>query len=289
MKKLAKILPTASFVLIVFAFISFVWSYQQNGMAAKELKYDEIVVLENAEYNEENEGKLVATYANLQLQEPAVDTDYNLKVNCAILYRKVEMYQYYLSNDSVYKKYLGYSGKNIKGLHGEKYNNPEFPEEYKSKVMLGKVFIGDGELFLGQGLLETLIKTYNQSENKFVQLDPDITIPGFTKDDEGVFSNSKSDNPAIGDIRINYQYLTLNSLGKVLIVGKQQGREIVPAEDSFSTIDLSSKTLEELKENNLSDHSKDAKMLAYVAVVELAVAAAVFVVSLVRSKKRRAF
>lgn len=286
MRKLIKKTPLISIALVIFAFISIVWSNQQSGMAVAESVFDEIVMLDNTKFNEENEGKLVAVYSDLQLLKAAVDPDTGLKVKCGILVKKAEMYQYTLVGDNVYRKYLGYSEKNIRGRRGENYNNTEFPEEYQNKAFLGDVRIGDGDLLLGNDLLKSLVRTNFSSEStKYQLLNPDIKIPGFNKDAEGNFTNSQGEKPEIGDIRISYHYLTLKSLGKVLVVGRQQDGEIV-ADKDISVISTTATNIEQLKnEMSTGNHQKTSQVLKIMAIVELAAAVVIFIISRIKSKK----
>ena len=287
MKKLIRKTPLAAIILVICAFISVVWADQQEGMAVDASKLDEIVMLENAEYNEENEGKLVAVYSDLLLTKAPTDPETGLKVNCGILVKNVEMYQYTLIDDEVYKKYLSYSEKNISGRHGEKYKNVEFPAKYKKEAILGDVCIGDSELMLGHDLLKTLVRTqFSGDVLTYQKLNPDFEIPGFTKDAEGNFTNSQAEKPQIGDIRISYHYLTLKSLGKVLVVGRQQGNEIVAGGEKISTISTTSQNIEQYKaELANGNHQKTANVLLIMGIVEVAAAAVIFIISRIRSKK----
>lgn len=287
MKKLIDKVPLAAVVLIVFAFISVVWASQQSDMAVNDAKYDDIVTLSAPEADPDNEGRLVAVYDKLTLYSGPTENETGLHLGCAILVRVTDMYQYVLEDDTVYRMYSPVSNKNIKGRNGELYENPEFPEEYETKVMLGDVLIGEeGKLRLGQGILESLIKTdFSDGKGLWEQLDPDIEIEGFTKNSSGTFSNSKTDKPKIGDIRIRYYYLTCKALGEVLTVGRQEGDEIVWAGDSLSEISLTSKNIEELKAEKLDDHASASRGLYIIGALEFAAAVAVLAVSAVKRRK----
>lgn len=288
MKKLIVKLPLAAIVLIVFAFISLVWANQQKGMTVDEKKFDEIVFVEDGQYHEENEGKPVAVYSDLWLLKSPKDPDTGLKLGCGVLIKNVGMYQYTLSYDSVSKTYSGKSEKNIRGRHGEKYDNVEFPEKYKRTAILGEVCIADSELEIGSDLLSTLARDFLDGKGlPFQKLNEDVEIKGFKKDSEGNYFSGNPDKPQIGDIKISYSYLTLKSLGKVLVVGTQQNGEIVAGDGDISVISTSSKNLDELRaELTNGEHGKTSKNLFIMAGIEALAALGVIAVNAIITKKR---
>lgn len=253
MKKIILKLPTATVVLIILAIFFGIWGADQ--MIANNRAGDlEIIAVEDGNALSENEGKNILTTGKLNILEAPVDKEFGVTANGLVLVRTVEMYQYYTFDDSVYKGFSNIQRDDIKGEKGEKYTNPDFPDEYKNAVFYSKAAIGNGGLIVDESLLDAISRKQSLVENLVDKVDvEDVKIKGFKPCEDGYYTNANPDDWQLGDIRIKYSYLPADAFNTVTAVGVQQDGKIIPKESYISCISDSEKTVDDILSHYVGD------------------------------------
>ncbi len=287
-KNFIKKVPTASIVLVIIAAFFLISGICQQRLSKGADYFTDAIDVENCEYKTENDGKYVCISGTPKMDKASVDPVTGVTAKGFLLCRKVEMYQYILEDDAVYKRFSTVQEKNIKGRNGEKYENPAFPEELSSAVILGEASMG--EFKLGQRYLRTLAeadKGYLTGDYSFV----DVKELPYYKNDKGFktiagkyYTNSNSSEWKIGDIRISYTYLPEDSFKNLTVFGMQKNGYIGDGDDEstgYITDTLTSSR--EISDSLFSQSSSAAQGLFILTGI---LTAAAVIVYFVRNKKK---
>lgn len=273
MKKIILKLPTATIVLIILAIFFGIWGADQmiaNNRAGEVV----IVAVDDGNALSENEGENILTTGKLSVLEAPVDNKTGVTVDGLVLVRTVEMYQYYTFDDSVYRGFSAIQRDDIEGEKGEKYINPDFPDECKNALFFSNATIGNGGLVVDESLLEALYRKSSLVENSVDKVDiENLEIEGFKPCGEGYYTstNANADDWQIGDIRIKYSYIPEDSLNNVTVVGLQQDGKIIPSESYISCISDSEKTVDDIVSQFTGDYKQGMKTCWGIGGVLLAV------------------
>ena len=231
---------------------------QSNGETAK--YFDEnMVIVEDGKYHEENNGKVVAIKGTLTTDEFLKDEKFGvIAKNTPRLERKVLEYRYYNS-----KKNTSYSEDetNIK-------RSQIWKTRWEDKSTVAEFVENDGYQ-LGE-TLDTLTQDKNFEDikpetftlnpllnnefeipqeklikfpcNKPVVIDStneQLEVDNYNntfKLKNNEFTTVTGDTPVVGDIRVSFRYLDLEKLGKVTVVAKQEDGKLVEYEGENSDI-----------------------------------------------------
>lgn len=285
MKKFLQSLPMASIVLIICALISFVWGADQKRMARDD---DNIKIIEMNEESSiaQNEGEYVVFTGVPKVTETPTDTLFGVKANGYVLVRTVEMYQYIVVDDTVYKHFSDVQNSDIKGKNGESYVNPEFPADLKNAVFFGKMVVGPSEIPVSEDFIEAFrTKQSSVSDDVEMMLVEGLTLKGYKSCGSGYFTKADPDNWKIGDIRIRFSYLPADALDKVTVGGKLKNGVLTYEEEHFGYASDAVKSLPDILTEIRGEYASASKGLNVLGVMELATAAIVFLVKKRKSKK----
>lgn len=211
---------------IIIGALFMVWGVDQYGIYKKSFISKDAVVLSKPEVKEENDNKYVFTSGKLVVDKAPVDPLSGVSANALALVRKVEMYQYYIDGDTVYKGLFERQMPNIKGDGGEEYINPAFPENLNSAVIFGKVSI-DGEFPVGEEYINVLLNKNYSGLSVERQLTDITDIPKFKNDygifrtPDGYYATGETEEWQIGDLKISYSCLPAENLPVYYILGLQ--------------------------------------------------------------------
>lgn len=286
MKKFFKTLPNVTIILLVFSFISFIWGSDQKRLSGN-FRNLEIVDLSESGNIADAEGKTVFVADTLKLEEYPKDTEMGVTAEGYVLIRTVEMYQYILTNDSVYKEFASYKGRNIEGRNREKYINPEFNCEVSSAVFFGKAVLENKGVVLNESYLNAFhTGDYTKVETvKTYPLD-NLNLNGYKNCGEGYYTKANPDKWEIGDIRIKYTYIPESELKEISIFGVVKDGNIVPEDAPFAAVSNATQTVDGMLTANAStDHSSAANGLFVMGIIEIGIAVIAYVVSFIRKKK----
>lgn len=217
-------LPKLTFFFGVLAVIIFIWACTELPKASEGNFIDSAAVIAEDTAGEAKDGETVFVSGKTAINKKPADILTGVSADGFILVRNVEMYQYYLSGDAVYKDFIDHQVMNIEGRSGEKYNNPSFPDSAENAVFLGEVSIDGTNLKLGDDYLYTLSESYPyfKDSHALIPLDNAPSIDNFTLKDGWYYSGSPS-SYQIGDIRMQYEYLPADSLSEITVIGKKNG------------------------------------------------------------------
>lgn len=285
MKKFLQSLPMATIVLVIFALISFVWGSDQKRMSTVDEKFELIEINEDSSLSE-NEGKYVIVTGTPKVTETPSDTFFGVKSDGYVLVRTVEMYQYTIIDDAVYKHFSTTQNQDIKGRHSEKYVNPDFPADLKNAVFFGKMAIGENEIPVSEDFIET-IRTSQSSVSDKIELKTieNLEIKGYKSCGDGYYTKADPNNWQIGDIRIKFSYLPADALDKVTVGGLVKNGVVTYEEQHFGYASDSVKSIPDIITETRGEHGSAAKGLFIIGVIEIAVAVIVFFVNKLKNKK----
>lgn len=271
-----KIIYFALVVLLIFLTVK--GFNQSNG--ASEVA-EKMVVLENSEVVEENEGKLVLVTGKITPKDTLKFEEYQIEVQSPVLERKVEMYQYVQDVDEddrdIVKKMWSddFPEEEVyDDVKKENYNNPNMRVESETLY---------GEAYLGKFLLDKEVTKKLRTNETYTNLKD---VSDFKVVDGNTLTNVQEDTTKIGDLKLQFTYLDLEKAGDYTILGKQSGDKIVEykLDKGLSLL----KVLEGIKtkEDVLEQISKERKMGAYGPLVALVVLLLLGFLSLRRSIKQ---
>lgn len=282
MKKFLQSLPMATIVLVIFALISFVWGSDQKRMATVDENFEIIEINEKSNLAE-NEGKYVIITGTPKVIETPCDTLFGVKSDGYVLVRTVEMYQYTIMDDAVYKRFSNIQNGDIKGKHGESYVNPDFPADLKNAVFFGKMAVGQNEVPVSEDFIET-IRTKQSSAGNEIELKniDNLEIKGYKYCGDGYYTKADPDNWKIGDIRIRFSYLPADALEMVTAGGLLKNGTVTYEEQHFGYASDSVKSVPEVITETRGEHGSAANGLFIIGVIEIVIAVIVFFV-----KKRK--
>lgn len=287
MKKFSiKMVPTATLILFIVALMFAFWAGAQKDIAESGNFIDDAVLVHGGVANSTNEGKYVCAPGKLTVKKAPFDPLTGISANGVVLVRDVQMYQYYIQNDTVYKGFSSEQEKNIVGKGSENYVNPVFPKEYSKAVFTGEVTLNGGDLHVGARYLNELTLPTNMTEKTFEKVDVDLSnyadrLPGFKLYD-GYYYSGDPNNLKIGDLKIKYYYIPAEKVGEVTVFGPQKNSVIEGDDNGHSYIVGSATDLDGLKDILYKTYEDTAAGLTFVAVA-CAVAGAVVLV--IRIKK----
>ncbi|MCQ2483923.1 MAG: TMEM43 family protein [Clostridia bacterium] len=285
MKKFLQLLPMATIVLVIFALISFVWGSDQKRMATVDENFEIIEINEESNLSE-NEGKYVVVTGTPKVTETPSDTLFGVKSDGYVLVRTVEMYQYTIIDDAVYKHFSSIQNEDIKGKHGESYVNPDFPSDLKNAVFFGKMAVGQNEIPVSEDFIET-IRTKQSCVSDKIELKDieNLEIKGYKSCGDGYYTKADPDNWKIGDIRIKFSYLPSDALDKVTVGGLLKNGVVTYEEQHFGYASDSEKSIPEIITETRGEHGNNANGLYTIGIIEIIIAVIVFFIKKLRSKK----
>lgn len=288
MKKKNK-LPGGTWFFGILAIICLLWGGYKLPQESGDAIVKNAVVIENGTTSAANDGKVVFASGKPVIKENPKDPVTGISADGYILVRDVEMYQYYIDDDTVYKDFISEQRKDIAGRGGETYTNPDFPADLSAAVICADVYIDGGNLRLG----EDYLCTFNESNYKYfnyshdlADIDNSVKIDGYTYATGWYYSGSTSDYQ-LGDIRIRYKYLPASSLTEISAVGLQNGTTlggISNAEKAFMTDKTCS--VQEMSEIISGNNHSVAVFLLFLALVNFVIALVIFLVKKGKLKKQ---
>ncbi len=282
-------LPGGTWFFGILAIICLLWGGyklpQENGDAIVK----NAVEINNGVTSASNDGKVVFAVGKPVIKEKPVDKVTGLSANGFILVRDVEMYQFYIENDTVYKDFISDQNQNIAGRGGETYENPDFPDNLGSAVICAEVYMDGGNLRIGEDYLCTLSESsYEYFDNPHDLADVEISggIDGYTYKNDWYYSGSPTDYK-IGDIRIKYSYLPADSVTAVSLIGLQNNSTaggLENAEKAFMTDKIC--TRQEMSEIIGGNNHSLAVFLLLLALLNFVIALVIFLVVRGKAKKQ---
>ena len=284
MKKFLQSLPMATIVLLIFAMISFVWGSDQKRMAGID-ENAEIVEIDNDSELDRNEGKLVFLSGQPKAVEYPSDSQFNVKADGFVLVRTVEMYQYTIIDDSVYKHFSNLQGNDIKGKHGEKYINPTFPADLKNSVFFGKMVVGDSEIPISEDYINALRFHHSPANEKNILKDiENLQLKDYKPCGDGFYTKADPNNWKIGDIRIKFSYLPADALSEITVCGTLKSGTITVDENSFSYISDSIENALDVITEAQGEHGDSARGFFLIGIIEIITATIIFIIKKARTK-----
>lgn len=285
MKKFLQSLPMATIVLVIFALISFVWGSDQKRMATVDENFDIIEINEESNLSE-NEGKYVIVTGTPKVTETPCDTLFGVKSDGYVLVRTVEMYQYTIIDDAVYKRFSNIQNEDIKGKNGESYINPDFPADLKNAVFFGKMVVGQNEVPVSEDFIETIRTKQSFVSDKIELKDiENLEIKGYKPCGDGYYTNADPDNWKIGDIRIKFSCLPADALDKVTVGGLLKNGVVTYEEQHFGYASDSVKSVPEIITATRGEHGNTANGFFIIGVIEIIIAVIVFFVGKLKNRK----
>lgn len=286
MKKFIQSVPTVTIVFIILGIISFIWSSGQKKKAEYENSveiFDVINVSDISKY----ENKTVCAYGKPVVTQYPKDNTFGVTCESCILVRNVEMYQYVLSGDTVYRQFSSVQQSDVKGKNGEKFINPSFPENMKTASFFGDVTLGESGVSVSPDFINALYnKESGVSDNVRIEVLDKIEIKGLNPCGDGYFTKSDPENPEIGDVRVRYTYIVPDSIENVTVCGLLKNGVITAADTDISysadCIKNAGVLLGEIK----SDAALASDGFIKLGVIEFTVAAIVFIVKTVKKKNK---
>lgn len=196
-----------------------------------------------------NDGKLVCLNGDFIIPDEVVeDTDFSVGTKTARLSRIVEVYQWSESEDTdgdyTYDKKWSEDLIDSSDFHVSGHNNPG-TKPYESKSFcVSKAEVGAFSLSKDQ--LENL------ETNETLTIDASTALPQNYQLDDIYITNAKDvKNPAVGDIRIHYEY---NTFSEASVLAVQQN-------NSFADyVSVSGKTINRVDEGKLNSDQVIRKM-----------------------------
>lgn len=258
MDKILERVPKITIIFGILAVIFFVWGTDQ-GKIANSIQLD-LTKVDSCEIIPENEGIPILVNGRINVVNAPVDRATGITCNGLLLVRNVEMYQYYISGDEVYKGFKGYQVSDISGKHKEKYNNPDFPEDFKREIYIATATIGDNGMVIDENYLSAIYKgaSFIESPAEAKILD-NIDLPGFVSCGDGYYTNADPDDFKIGDIRVRYEYIEPQQNQEYTISGVQNGDMITYDEAAFSGIADKVLDVNEYAKSQGTEHTKSRK------------------------------
>lgn len=286
MKEFIKKLPTVSIIFLIFAIISFIWGADQFRVSKENSSISIVSVDENSDLTE-NEGKNVCTSGKPVVVSNPVDTLTGVSADGYVLVRTVEMYQYNIQNDTVYKMFLEYQNDNIEGKNGELYENPVFPDNIKNAVFFADAKLENTGIRISESYLDALYNKESMvSDAVSCEKLENITVQGYKDCGDGYFTKADSQNWQIGDIRITYKYIPADSIESITICGMMKNGSITPENAAVSCVCDSVKSAQDIQSLIKGDYDTAAKGLVFFGVVEVLIAVAAYFISASKQNKK---
>ena len=239
-----------SFLIIFLAVKALI---QSNGATAKYFE-ENMVMVEDGKYHEENDGKVVAIKGILETDKVLRDERFGIEAkNTPRLERKVLEYRYYDSK------------KNVQGYEEDEtyLDRAKWKKRWEDKSTVAEFVDNDGyqikemaeELTKDESIKDINAETYTTNpvlngvfeipeetlrkfpSNKPVVIDTSRSEP-FTIENYNAtfvlknneFTTDTTSTSSVGDIRVSFKCLDLEKLGKVTVVAKQESGKLVEYE-----------------------------------------------------------
>lgn len=289
MKKLKKI-PGGTWFFGILGIILLLWGGYKLPQKSGDEAVKSAVVIENGKFSADADGATVFVTGKPVINKAPVDPVTGIEADGYLLIREVEMYQYYLDGDAVYKDFSSSQIENIRGRNGEEYENAVFPENLTSAVILGEVGIEGTDLRIGEDYLYTLTDSYTYMSDPHdpVTLTGGQEIKGYKYRDGYYYSGSDRDYQ-LGEIRISYKYIPADSLGEITLVGTLNGDTVGGKENTEDAVMTDRiMTVDEMSSLVGKDNHGAAMLLLVLALINFAVAAVIFLVKRKKLKKNSA-
>lgn len=181
----------------------------------------------HVEYNDNSSGSadLVMVKGKLTVKKPAEDPVTGVKLSYPIVQRKVEMYQYFLKDDKVMVGWKEERIKDFTSTKGNKFKNPPFPTDLKSKYFYGESVINNGDLIIDTRYLNRDLdwKKYEKSFGYLTNL-PMTKVPEGFVYRKNHYLKQTNHKEKVGSLRITYKVLNHNGLPELTIIGQQKNR-----------------------------------------------------------------
>lgn len=181
----------------------------------------------HVEYNDNSSSSadLVMLKGKLTVKIPPEDPITGVKATYPILIRKVEMYQYFMDGE---KAMVGWKESPIKSFtspKGNKFSNPSFPSNLRSKTFYGVNVIDNGNLKIDDRFLykDLDLKKYEKQLYYLSNLPADRLPEGFVHKKNHYLKESNH-KQKVGSIRISYKVLNHKELPAFTIIGQQKNK-----------------------------------------------------------------
>lgn len=192
-----------------------------------------IVEVKDNNYHLENtdEGsgtvKLVMLKGKIKPSAGVTDHQFGIKINYPVVQRKVEMYQYFLKDDTPMMGWKDTAIKSFKDKNGREWKNPAFPKKYTSSTLYSDFLVGDGNLPVSANFLKSNLDLEKYSKNFYFlkKLPEKTTSEGFQLK-TGYYLKSGNNKNHIGDIRVYYKVLNHRELPEITVLGQQRNHVV---------------------------------------------------------------
>lgn len=273
LKKVIKKIPNSAFVLLSVCLIFIFWGLYQHSLAKQSS------TLFGSIYNvtEAKDGDNIYAAGTPLVEKQPKDILTGVTAEGPVLVRQVQVYQYYLYDDICLKSFCSEQKANIKYKGKDKYENPQWPEELKSAVFLGKVTLNG--VTLGEDFVYTLSSfDYDLFENEHSYISIEATTEfensyNLKLHSDGCYYSGDPDSPQIGDIKISYLSVGVNEFKEITAVGTYNNGIIT--HDGPACMFDSIKTVDEAAEIYGRDHESTAYGLYFFGFCFLVIAIAV--------------
>ena len=208
--------PIANFILGIVLFIgAFVLLFWNEGNYAKNITKEKFIrnnVIEITENRPENNGKLVHYIGNATTDEFIGDKD--LKARVLVLDKKAQVYQW--------KEVRKSRGRHTRTSYYKVWSSKHYKNRRNIEEMPVKSARFEAEFIkIGTFILKPSVISYLQTNTTYSQL-PQLNN-GY-KTTEKYYHTGDLSDPQIGDIRISYKYLPINS--KISVIARQLGNSL---------------------------------------------------------------
>ncbi len=226
-------------IILIFTLFFLVASVFQIFACSSSKTICDAVEIKNGSYDKSNDGKEIIVSGLPEIVNKPVDDFTGVSVDGYALIRTVKMYQYDLSDDTVVKVFSSEQLKNIKGKHGERYDNPAFPIDLQNEIFLADVGF-EGGLVISPDYVSSITEDYPYFDSS-VHKTSVSDLQDFDNDlrfvSGGVsYYNGISDNPKIGDIEITYSYIPSSILKELTVYGIQENGCIVRGKLNYASM-----------------------------------------------------
>ncbi len=229
-------IPTASIILFSLFIFLLSWSVYQ-----KHLYTESAALFDNSDislsFSEAGDGDYVFLTGKPDIEINPTDRLLGVSADGYVLARNVEMYQYYISSDSLKEGFCSSQKAEVIYKNSDKYTNPVWPEGLESEVYYGKISIGPDKAVLGENFISAFRNgcRYFESEHnkeKLTNLPAVKNSYGLTPYSDGYYSGDP-DNPRLGDIRVTYEYIPVTSFNEISVLGVRSGNSLDAGDINF--------------------------------------------------------
>lgn len=275
MKEFLRKVPTASINLTLFAVFFIIWSI----LAGSAPPVDD-GILRAVPLTKGSEIPADApVYVSGVPEYTGVPADplTGFSLDCLVLKREVEMYQYYIYDDTVYKGFSTTPHENITGK--QSYTNPTFPEEISNAVFFSSATLNGMEL--DNAYLLTLFKAEKPCIEKNYTVNYEGTLPESDnglglKVYESCYQSGDPAVPSIGDIRVTYRYIPKDAVPGVTVFCHVEDGKLLHDDTAETLITDMDVTPERAYEEFLPQQDDPAPGLLLMAGILLVVAVIVY-------------